>query len=157
VKYDFHDTSSGFGVKLDGFVKSTRNLRRAFFSFHKYQKTLDSRFRGNDGKKNIRTFYEGIKLETGTCNAAPAAGLSSALRLSLSSSTAQQLSSSPGAQRPRPLSSVVCHLFSSASQPPGTCRGEAEGEDGSQRRAAPYQLAHSAPVLRYPSFLTSDI
>jgi hypothetical protein len=49
--------------KIDEIVKSTRNLRRAFFEFHKYQKTLDSGFRRNDEKREIRAFYEGINFE----------------------------------------------------------------------------------------------
>jgi len=48
---------------LDEIVKSPRNLRRALFGFYKYLKPLDSRFRGNDGKRNIRPFYEPINLE----------------------------------------------------------------------------------------------
>jgi hypothetical protein len=58
-------------TKFDKIVKSTRNLRRALFSFHKYQKTLDSRFCGNDGKKNIRTFYETIKFHIKNTGKAP--------------------------------------------------------------------------------------
>ncbi|MCF8053344.1 MAG: hypothetical protein K9L59_19080 [Desulfobacterales bacterium] len=33
---------------------------------HKYLETLDSRFRGNDRKREIRAFYEGIKAEGDT-------------------------------------------------------------------------------------------